>query len=374
MKATAPRLWLDDLLSGAAPDSSSLERFLAECGREGDLHDYKSGRELDDPAKGARTLRQYVSGFGNGEGGFILFGVTNDRKVDGCHRPGGQALDEWATRCLIEQAPYFAPQPRMFTIPYSGALLASSRGPQEVLLVAVSRAPSLVPCIERGRLVYYLRIGDSTKAAPEYLLADLVLGRRNRPRLLLPEGSATVSQKHGSNLGSEHTSVIDLRVRVIVENESVVFADRVRLGAVAWVLGHGLRPTVPLLSAVDVEPPPTEIGSDPGWTPRWTLAHLVPESQDPALKSFGPFDRASQAFHITLPAWPGRKPLLRAGIYVLARNSPPWWYQLDARYDENVARARGLEDRHLRAPDITLESRPVSRPVVSWSPPGAAGN
>lgn len=371
MKATAPRVWLDDLLSGAVPDSSSLDRLLAECGREGELHDYKSGRELADSAKGAATLRQYVSGFGNGEGGFILFGVTNDGKVDGCNRPGGQPLDEWATRSLLDQAPYFAPQPRIVTIPYSGRLRTSSRGRHEVLLVAVTRAPTLVPCIERGRLVYYLRIGDSTTAVPEYLLADLVLGRRNRPRLLLLEASATVSSKRGSNLGSEYTSVIDLRVRVIVENESVVFADRVRLGAVAWMLGQRSKPTVSLLSAVDVQPPPTEIGSDPGWTPRWTLAHLVPESRDPALKSFGPFDRASQAFLITLPAWPGRKPLLRAGIYVLARNSPPWWYQLDARYDENVARARGLEDYFLRAPDITLEPKPISRPVVAWSPPGA---
>ena len=52
-----------------------------------------------------------------------------------------------------------------------------------MLAITVVRAPSLVPCVESRALKYFFRIGDSTLEIPQYLIADLVLGRRQHPLL-----------------------------------------------------------------------------------------------------------------------------------------------------------------------------------------------
>jgi hypothetical protein len=40
-------------------------------------------------------------------------------------------------------------------------------------------------CIEAGRPVYYFRFHDQTLEAPDYLVTDLILGRREHPYLAI---------------------------------------------------------------------------------------------------------------------------------------------------------------------------------------------
>jgi hypothetical protein len=82
-----------------------------------------------------------------------------DWQVIGCHAPGGGSLTNWASRSLTPIAGYLSPPPVLYEVP-------SPDGP--MLVVAVARAPGLVPCFDRGdrRLLYHLRLDDQT--LPQY--------------------------------------------------------------------------------------------------------------------------------------------------------------------------------------------------------------
>jgi hypothetical protein len=112
------------------------------------------------PTENCQTIRRYISGFANSDGGVLIIGVDEQqpRQIARCEeRPGGYPLDAWASRCLSGMAGYFSPLPRYQTIRHP-------QGP--VLAIAVARAPSLVPCVESGALRYFFRIGESTLPIP----------------------------------------------------------------------------------------------------------------------------------------------------------------------------------------------------------------
>jgi hypothetical protein len=103
-----------------------------------------------------------------------------------------------------------------------------------VLAIAVARAPSLVPCVESREIKYFFRIGDSTLRVPEYLIADLVLGRRQHPFIDLHvrgviEGTEQIKEADGRrNL----TTARSVMFSFVVENLSLVTAEDVKVGAV----------------------------------------------------------------------------------------------------------------------------------------------
>jgi len=177
MKLTPSREWLDRFLSGAVPTEADLEKLVAECPREDQHLDYKSGKILSDKKRDpADTVREYVAAFANSDGGTLLLGYDQRAGFDGAVAPGTSTLEDWVTRCIYSLAPFLSPAPRILT--------AQARG-VTVLLIATARAPRLVPITLKRELVYYIRIGDSNFLAPPFLLSDLVLGRRNHPVLQL---------------------------------------------------------------------------------------------------------------------------------------------------------------------------------------------
>jgi hypothetical protein len=76
--------------------------------------------------------------------------------------------------------------------------------------------PTLVPLVADGGITYRLRIGDSTVAIPEYLAADLLLGRRAYARIELrgvdTHASFFSTGSLGSPLPSDSSSIFASRM------------------------------------------------------------------------------------------------------------------------------------------------------------------
>jgi len=165
------RQLLDELLGGATLGVEDLDEVLASFPDEDQYLDYKDGRitsKADQKQLKADLLR-FVTGFANADGGVLAVGVTEHRprSVNGAAAPGKETLVGWAARILSGVVGFFSPPPVIFTVHHSGA---------EVLVIAVARAPQLIPYVEAGELKYALRIGDSTVTVPPYLISDLVSG------------------------------------------------------------------------------------------------------------------------------------------------------------------------------------------------------
>lgn len=332
MKPPQARVWLDDLLADLEPSSADLDRLVAECGKEGQHHDYKAGAHLRE-TRAADDIRFHVAGFANSDGGFLIVGYDEKRGLfDGCSTaPGGSSLHDWATRVLSSLSHYFSVQPRIRTAVHSGAS-------SEILVISTERASGLVPVVHKGRLVFPLRIGDSTVTPPDYLITDLVLGRRNRPALSVKVSAARFSREPENINAFVHR----LRFSMHVESESLVFAESVRVGLVGWSLFDvGVFGVPPSLSLrVDAHPPKL-----PGFTEHWNLMHVIakahqPDSTRPLMDiHLGPFERSADlplSLAVPIPSDPTRVEL-GAGLYVLAQNAEPVWYQLTIRYSKREA-------------------------------------
>jgi hypothetical protein len=99
-------------------------------------------------------------------------GGGKPRGVDGVVAPGKSSVEEWATRILGDLAGWFSPPPSISRVDHANGT---------VLVIAVARAPQLIPYVESGEVCYSIRINDSTCNIPPFLISDLVLGRRSHP-------------------------------------------------------------------------------------------------------------------------------------------------------------------------------------------------
>jgi hypothetical protein len=238
---------------------------------------------------------------------------------------------------------YFSPQPRFQVIPHS-------QGP--VLAIAVARAPSLVPCVESRALKYFFRIGDSTLEIPEYLIADLVLGRRQHPLLDVHYHNFTeVSDVREFGSPNKDRNVTRTSFDFIVENLSLVAAEQVEVGMVSWALSGDdteinryLRTHIDIVerSTGDLKPHVVHITSDA------SLSGTGKPNLDPFKKyliTISSFDFP----YVGVGYW------LSCAVYVICKGSPPTWFQL--RY----FCARGTEQQS----QVTLIPMGTERPKVA---------
>ena len=169
---TTSREFLELALSGEPITAAHLDVLVKERVKEDEYIDYKSGALLKKPPKErARTVREYLSGFANSDGGVVIFGIQEEKErptqVDGCDpKDVGGNLMGWASHCVNPIWAFFSPLPRF-------EVVAHPEG--EVLVCAVGRSYNLVPVVEEGRLAYHLRLGHQTLPATDYLMADLLL-------------------------------------------------------------------------------------------------------------------------------------------------------------------------------------------------------
>jgi hypothetical protein len=344
MQIPVARKLLSEMLEGAELEEADVQSLVQVRG-ETLYIDFKDGAELNDRKEAARTVRRYVAGFANADGGLLVVGVSDGgrdpsrRCFTGVPRPGGQPLPEWARNVLETMAGGLIPPPRIQAVAVGGS---------EVLVIGVARAPALVPCLEGNDMKYYLRIGDSTPSIPPYLISDLVLGRRVHPQLL-------VTTREGGS-GAANDSAVDFWFDV--ENEGMVPADDIIVGVVSWALkprppSMGRLAGSPVLRYIDSSAKPQiEQNGEP-----LVLVHVTSRAGQRTL-TLPAFEKGSAPSIGTLLVPRGPTPLpVRSALYVMASGHPADWYQLDW-----VLPVQGETKL-----SISLTRLSVERPITAWN-------
>jgi hypothetical protein len=356
MAALQPKELLNLLLEGSRLAPSELDQFIREHPDENQDFEYKDGKLATHPKRrdGNQTIREYVSGFANSDGGVLIIGVSEDepRTIVPCAADiGGQPLEQWASRCLQDMTGYFSPQPRFQVIDHP------PEGP--VLTIAVARAPSLVPCIEARTLKYFFRIGDSTLPIPEYLIADLVLGRRQRPifDLYSPYFNEGLHEFKSETTG-ELIQARSAAFSCVVENLSLTAAEDVKIGVVLWSLVNGPRAEINrhLRAYLEISEP------QGAQHPNLRLTHRSSPSNTEKI-DLGPFQ--TQRVRIREPFYVPRQLSTEAlgAVYVLSKGAPPTWFQL--AFESQVGGFPPGSSAKDFQPNLVRKD--LERPQVAWT-------
>jgi len=337
---------LTGLLERQTPTEAQVDTIIQTLADENQYVEYKDGRQPREDLR--RTVRRWTTGFANADGGVLVLGISEPdkaksepRKVVGITVPGGGSAAEWATDVL---RPFFPLPPRI-------ALVKHREG--DVLFIAAERAPELLSYAEANEPRYALRVGHSTVDIPPYLLADLLLGRRNHPVLNLRQ----VELESEVDL---RNPTMPLRIAIEVENLSFIKATETEIWTVAWSVEW--EPTPPnslLLQSLDVESPLTPVATANRMQGRkWMLLHSRVTNFPTTIR---PFSVVSGAVHVAeLPFEPAAGGVTFA-LYTMPEGSMPGWYEISTRYalhqDEGVNRLVGKPK---------WERLTTRRPRITW--------
>jgi len=362
---------LEDLLAAQVLTPAELDDLIQNHPDEDQYVDFKDGLLMQDLPKARATVRQYVSGFANAIGGTLIVGVNEParaaggarpaRTVSPCARSGGQPLDQWATRLLNDLAAYFSPPPRIQVVTHAAG---------EVLVIATARAPRLVPLVEGGQLTYYFRLHESTVKAHDWLISDLVLGRRNHPIVELTlrvDGPAPEPADVLSVNGRNIYQGILLQYLLDIVNASLVNAEYVDAGVITWACTpNPRRPHHELLAYLDAGQSPGA-GDDPanpgkpvfvGEVPAWQLQLLSADRSHNRPQQLRPFMdlRAHPEGKALYPRMNRGQCQVTVAVYVMPSGAPPTWFEVEFRY--------GPDGRVSAGPTVTAV--PVGRARVEW--------
>lgn len=336
---------LDSVMSGQQVEPRQIDDLVANQVREDLYLDYKHGNELKKENHPASTIRRYVSGFANSDGGIVIVGIDATQwNVTGCSAPGGGDLAEWASRCLTPIAPHLSPPPRIQVVSHTNG---------NVLIIATYRSHSLVPVVESGRLVHYLRLGEQTLTAPDYLISDLVLGRHQKPQLELTKVYLQVTDP--PTQAPKETIRFTLSFDVI--NEGLYWAENVGIGLVYWNMSR-CDEKIPqqVLSNVNTLQPINTYS-------QFYLVHSVSALEQEKTINIPAFvsERVYIREAITLPFNPDRVGLYtwKAAAYILGKNAAPTWYQLEITLMQPSELLGPMPNDNIVAFEPTLNERPT---------------
>ena len=344
---------LESLIAGDKMSPDTLDELVSEPVAEDLFLEYKHGNLLAQ-SEAPRMIREYLSGFANSAGGVLIVGVDQANwSITGCRAPGGEDLAEWASRCLTPIAPYFSPLPRFQVVQHSEG---------DVLVASTDRSLGLVPCVEAGQLVYYLRLHDQTLKAPEYLISDILLGRRQQPYFHITDCSLVDLETCREAQSGEYD--LCFSPLFICENDSLFRPDYVRVGIVSWSkypVGRG-NVSNHLLSYIEVRDIDRQRYSGP-----CNLVHI--EKIFPGIGSFdvGVF-KAIDVHTVPLSvydqwyipySW-------KAALYLMSESAPVW-YQLSVTISSDLLVCLRSETSLSSASGL-FEVKRMSgeRPVVVW--------
>lgn len=333
------RAYLAKAMSGEPLTADDIDNLVPRD--EGLQLEFKNGKlaaDRESPFK----VRRHVSAFANSEGGLLILGVEDKgHAVTGVEVRGGNAV-EWASRVLQPLSPWLAPSPRIHTVSHAAG---------EVLVIAVQRAPALVPVVNDGRMAYYLRIGESSAQAPEYLISDLLLGHRRHPVLdVRPDITCDAPAPFDFSIG----------IAFDVENCSLVPAPAPTIGVVVWttsLVKIGRAPTA-LLEWVEVKDPNPAlgVGAAPMVLGLAAARNQSGKDEGSTIHSFETV-RITRGGLIHISARHGAR--LRAAVYAQALGHRPEWYQLEVVIKpDSVGRAPSVEAR--------MEKAVGAPPVVAY--------
>lgn len=214
---------LDQLIAWA-----SAERRAGRGDGEGLFLDFKSATNLtgDNAArKKARTdWRRDLVAFANSAGGVLVIGVDEVGDT-GLHvagvPPGSGEASVWVTGMMQPVAHAVLLPPIVRTLRYGDA---------DVWLIAMRRSPGpLIPIPSAAeRWLYPLRTEAGTVDAPDYLVSDLLVGRREQPTF------EVTARAHSSRNTAKSSSdqVLSVVYEVTLDNASMIYAGGVSLNLV----------------------------------------------------------------------------------------------------------------------------------------------
>jgi hypothetical protein len=354
---------LELLLGGHILSHEELDILLSKKIREDLYLDYKHGDELKKPDP-AKTLREYMTAFANSAGGVLIIGVSNTYQVTGCKAPGGHPVDEWASRCLQDLHYYFSPPPRFHRIEYPIDLRTNEQ--KVVLVAAVDRSMLLIPLRQGRNQVYYLRFHDQTSntytlQAPEYLINDILLGRRNVPLIKVnPIMFSSIGFYMDNNTGN---NFIQCGIKFDIENISFVWGKDARIGCLYINANHeGTGYSEYLKSFITMlDVPPSLSKLHRSWVNRYK-----------AIGDIKPFQDLHVVFeNIMIPSSVvgcHDDYLWKAAVYVISENTPPLWYQVTVRIDVPLRTWVASSSKTTPNRDIiVVEQVSAGFPEVGWA-------
>ncbi len=355
--------FFETLSSGHQLTIDELEDLIKQKIKEDQFLEFKSGLEVEDGNKDAsKTIRDYMCGFANSDGGILIIGVDAPSgtpvSIDGCNNHKKGDLAEWASRCLTDIASYFSPIPKFQVLRHPNG---------DVLIGIAQRSLNLVPQIENKQLIYNLRIHDQTLRAPEYLMADLLLGRKQRPDFDVVDCFAF---NFGRITDSEYLTM-DLRfeLRLKCESRNIVWAEESRWGIIAWTqtreamyAGSINQPSNHLLSFVDAQEMPDANQIRPG-----SLLHF-----NNNLDISKPFDSGNIISSFIVPIRFGDQWFSyswMAALYLVAKNGQPLWFQISLKINNDSIKWVDEKTKISLSENsdiLSVTKFSSERPIVAW--------
>jgi hypothetical protein len=344
------RFAFERILAGEELSEEEFEELLDL--KEDQYLDFKSGKLSENEKKFKKTIRQWVSGFANAQGGLLVIGPEDKdrRRIVPARYPKEKTQAEWLGSTL-SGLPFLFPFPRIVTQSYRG---------KDVLFVATMRTTDLVPYVEGTVWKFFFRMGHETKQVPNFLVEDLKLGRRSHPALELYFRNTSLNPSPQKNYCS---AGFDFRV----ENVGMTTAEDVFLGIIAWdaqLRGpddrelEKLVPNKHLRSFFDSEIPVFEEWGDHNLVHRSSRRTRVQTTVYPFSS-----ERIFGGGHFTYWCSPAKrvKVTSKAAVYVMVRGHPPIWYQMEFAVLNNCRGCPG--EWHVTEP--VLERLHEARAIVS---------
>jgi len=341
---------LETLLQGGSPTQEELDQLIAVDSEASNL-DFKSGKLSQDKKEFRDTIREYVAAFANGDGGVLCVGPADQRDPATGKRPlvpitppsGSTDLVRWTSDILTDLSPYLSPLPRISLDNFDDGRMTG-----QLLFVAVARSPALVPLyVQAKRPSWWVRFHDSNRELPDYLAADVILGRRNQPVLGLRDPQIGVNAPSIQGNTTEHLDRYgQISISLTVENLGFVPAEGVVAGMVAWSRERpepAEEPSDHLRQYLAIEEPAE--GMSPSMKLR--LRNFASNYREQAGTSLQAWQTARlhlrkvllredlQRTGADIPVAKGGSTEVSAAVYLLVRGCQPLWYQLTFCLKEN---------------------------------------
>ncbi|MCB9666273.1 MAG: ATP-binding protein [Alphaproteobacteria bacterium] len=348
---------MERVLYGEDITVQDIDRMVP--GVDEDEHlDWKRGDALRPSKEKGRELRRDVAAFANTDGGVLVYGVMGrGEKPRAGDPPATLGRRGWEV-----DPSGFPDGVEAWVHVQTRALHGYTSGPPRVLvldegrlvLVAVPRGLDLAPVQEDGGSRIYLRVNEHTQRLTDTLVADLVLGRRQRPRFDAELITAQMARMPmPSRQGARESRL--LHVDVVIRNSSLAWASQVvggamGLGEATWKRAGAAYGMVELVGRVPVV---VHAGDgESAYHQSDQLGGLAPSFSHHVVATV---ERANGSLPASrLPSWPVRMPfavscrwngretwMWTGAVYAITPDRAPTWWQVQVALDcEGVVAAR----------------------------------
>jgi len=334
------REFLDSVL--AQPSDEKLAALVAALlsthVQEDMWLDYKGGEWSKDVD--TKELRKDLTAFGNSDGGCLVVGVAEEKRrptrLAGCEGDLTRAIQQ-IDSVIQSVAGYLFPPPRPVRhIKVTG---------QDVLVIAIPRSGRLHHFMESGTARYYIRIADGTAAIPDYLLSDILFGRRQQPVLGL------VSLLFRIN--SHDNDSIRIDVNLDLQNRGPTYAQMLYTGALFGSLpceSHtALDPGHHLVQKASWKLEPPTLGR----------GHVAIDPREHgAPTSMIPFTRRGLGYWALLPMVSDGRREWTSVVYAGTSVGPPQWWEVRATMSPDAEVDVKVQEIWGQLPEATYRSVP----------------